>query len=49
MAFKIDAFNVFNTKNLLTPNTSIGSANAGVITGTNGDNRDFQGSVTLYF
>lgn len=49
LAFKLDAFNVFNTKNLLTPNTSIGSANAGVITGTNQDNRDFQGSVTLSF
>ncbi len=49
LAFKLDAFNVFNTKNLLTPNTSIGSSNAGVITGTNGDNRDFQGSITLNF
>ena len=49
LAFKLDAFNVFNTKNLLTPNTSIGSANAGVITGTNQDNRDLQGSVTLSF
>ena len=49
LAIKLDAFNVFNTKNLLTPNTSIGSANAGVITGTNQDNRDFQGSVTLSF
>jgi len=49
LAFKLDAFNVFNTKNLLTPNTSIGSANAGVITGTNQDNRDLQGSATIYF
>ncbi len=49
LAFRLDAFNVFNTKNLLTPNTAIGSANAGVITGTNQDNRDFQASVTLSF
>ena len=49
ISFKADAFNVFNTKNLLTPNTSIGSANAGVITGTNQDNRDLQASATIYF
>jgi hypothetical protein len=44
-----DAFNAFNHPNFLTPNTSIGSANAGVISGTNLDNRDMQLSAKFVF
>ena len=49
LAFKIDSFNVFNTPNFSTPNSAAGSGNFGKITGTVLDNRDFQGSATLYF
>ena len=49
IAFKLDAFNLFNTKNLATPNAALGASTAGQITGTVNDNRDLQGSVTLYF
>jgi len=46
---KFDAFNAFNTPNFSTPNTAIGSAQAGQITGTVNDNRDLQASATFYF
>jgi len=49
LAIKVDAFNVFNTPNFATPNTSLGSVNAGKIIGTVLDNRDLQASATLYF
>jgi hypothetical protein len=49
LAFRFDAFNTFNTPNFATPNASLGSATAGQITGTINDNRDLQGSITLYF
>lgn len=49
LALKIDSFNVFNTPNFATPNSAAGSASFGKITGTILDNRDFQGSATLYF
>jgi hypothetical protein len=46
---KFDAFNAFNTPNFSTPNTAIGAALAGQITGTVNDNRDLQASATFYF
>jgi hypothetical protein len=46
---KFDAFNAFNTPNFSNPNTAIGSAQAGQITGTVNDNRDLQASATFYF
>lgn len=49
LAIKVDAFNIFNTSNFSAPNTSIGSATAGQITGTVNDNRDLQASATIYF
>ena len=49
LAFKLDAFNLFNTPNFATPNSAAGSGTFGKITGTVLDNRDLQGSVTLYF
>lgn len=49
LAFRLDAFNTFNTPNFSTPNAALGSATAGQITGTVNDNRDLQGSITLYF
>ena len=49
LAVKFDAFNAFNTPNFSTPNTAIGSATAGQITGTVNDNRDLQASATFYF
>lgn len=49
VAIKVDAFNIFNTPNFGTPNTSLGSATAGQITGTVNDNRDLQASATIYF
>jgi hypothetical protein len=45
---KLDAFNAFNTPNFATPNTAIGAATAGQITGTVNDNRDMQASATFY-
>jgi hypothetical protein len=44
-----DAFNSFNHPNFLNPNASIGSATAGVISGTNLDNRDMQLSAKIVF
>ena len=49
LSLKFDAFNAFNTPNFSTPNTAIGSAQAGQITGTVNDNRDLQASATFYF
>ncbi|WP_446742896.1 carboxypeptidase regulatory-like domain-containing protein [Silvibacterium acidisoli] len=49
LALKLDAFNIFNTPNFSTPNTALGSATAGTITGTVNDNRDLQASFTFYF
>ena len=49
LAVKVDGFNVFNTPNFATPNTAIGAATAGQITGTVNDNRDMQASATFYF
>jgi hypothetical protein len=44
-----DAFNAFNHPNFLNPNASIGAATAGVISGTNLDNRDMQLSAKIVF
>jgi hypothetical protein len=49
LAVKVDGFNVFNTPNFANPNTAIGAATAGQITGTVNDNRDMQASATFYF
>ena len=49
LSIKVDAFNVFNTPNFANPNTAIGGATAGQITGTINDNRDMQASATFYF
>jgi len=49
LAFRMDAFNAFNTPNFGEPNTAIGSSNAGKITGTVNDNRDLQASTTFTF
>ena len=49
LAIKFDAFNAFNTPNFAIPNTAIGAATAGQITGTVNDNRDLQASATFYF
>jgi len=49
LAFRLDAFNLFNTPNFSTPNAALGASTAGQITGTVNDNRDLQGSVTFYF
>jgi hypothetical protein len=49
LAIRMDAFNAFNTPNFSTPNAALGSATAGQITGTVNDNRDWQGSITLYY
>ncbi|HTZ60406.1 MAG TPA: carboxypeptidase regulatory-like domain-containing protein [Acidobacteriaceae bacterium] len=49
LALRGDAFNSFNHPNFLNPNSAIGSATAGVITGTNLDNRDMQVSAKLVF
>lgn len=49
LALKMDSFNVLNTPNFSTPNSAAGSSNFGKIIGTVMDNRDFQGSVTIYF
>ncbi|MBV9266140.1 MAG: hypothetical protein JO061_08230 [Acidobacteriaceae bacterium] len=49
LAFRLDAFNAFNTPNFGSPNSAIGSASAGKITSTVIDNRDLQASTTLSF
>jgi hypothetical protein len=49
LALRGDAFNAFNHPNFLNPNSAIGSATAGVISGTNLDNRDMQLSAKLVF
>jgi len=49
LQFRADAFNAFNHPNFLNPNASIGSATAGVISGTNLDNRDMQLSAKIVF
>ncbi|MEG9436328.1 TonB-dependent receptor [Edaphobacter sp. HDX4] len=49
IAFRLDAFNIFNTPNFATPSAALGSSTAGQITGTVNDNRDLQGSFTFYF
>ena len=49
LAIRGDAFNSLNHPNFLNPNSAIGSATAGVITGTNLDNRDMQISAKLVF
>lgn len=49
LSLKFDAFNAFNTPNFANPNTAIGAATAGQITGTVNDNRDLQASATFYF
>ena len=49
LRFRLDAFNSFNTPNFGQPNTSIGSSNAGKITGTVNDNSDLQASTTFTF
>jgi hypothetical protein len=49
LALRGDAFNSLNHPNFLNPNSAIGSATAGVITGTNLDNRDMQLSAKLVF
>jgi hypothetical protein len=46
---RLDAFNAMNTPNFANPNAAIGSATAGVITGTLNDNRDLQASATVTF
>jgi Carboxypeptidase regulatory-like domain/TonB-dependent Receptor Plug Domain len=49
LAIRGDAFNAFNHPNFLNPNSAIGSSVAGVISGTNLDNRDMQLSAKLVF
>ncbi len=49
LALRGDAFNAFNHPNFLNPNSAIGSAQAGIISGTNLDNRDMQVSAKLVF
>ena len=49
LALRGDAFNAFNHPNFLNPNSAIGSSTAGVITGTNLDNRDMQVSAKIVF
>jgi Carboxypeptidase regulatory-like domain/TonB-dependent Receptor Plug Domain len=49
LALRGDAFNAFNHPNFLNPSSAIGSATAGVISGTNLDNRDMQVSAKLVF
>jgi hypothetical protein len=49
LQLRADAFNTFNHPNFLNPNTNIGSATAGVISGTNLDNRDMQLSAKFVF
>ncbi|HMF75857.1 MAG TPA: TonB-dependent receptor [Bryobacteraceae bacterium] len=49
LRLRMDAFNATNTPNFLNPNAQIGSANAGVITGTLNDNRDLQASAMFTF
>jgi hypothetical protein len=49
LALRGDAFNSLNHPNFLNPSSAIGSATAGVISGTNLDNRDMQISAKLVF
>lgn len=51
MQFRAEAFNAFNTPNFAVSalNTSIGSPTAGVITGTNIDNREFEFALKMNF
>jgi Carboxypeptidase regulatory-like domain/TonB-dependent Receptor Plug Domain len=49
IAIRGDAFNALNHPNFLNPNAAIGASTAGVISGTNLDNRDMQVSAKLVF
>ena len=49
LALRGDAFNALNHPNFLNPNSAIGSSQAGVISGTNLDNRDMQVSAKFVF
>jgi hypothetical protein len=49
LALRGDAFNAFNHPNFLNPNSAIGSSQAGIISGTNIDNRDMQVSAKFVF
>ncbi len=49
LALRGDSFNAFNHPNFLNPNSAIGSSTAGVISGTNLDNRDMQVSAKIVF
>ncbi|HTV56061.1 MAG TPA: TonB-dependent receptor, partial [Terriglobia bacterium] len=51
LQFRAEAFNAFNTPNFSVEdlNTAIGSPTAGVITGTNLDNREFEFAFKLLF
>ncbi len=51
MQFRAEAFNAFNTPNFSVNNlnTAIGSPTAGVITGTNIDNREFEFALKVIF
>jgi hypothetical protein len=49
LRFQFDAFNLFNTPSFGFPNANIGSATAGKITSTLGDNRDLQFALKFEF
>ncbi len=49
LRFQFDAFNLFNTPAFGFPNANIGSATAGKITSTLGDNRDLQFALKFEF
>ncbi len=49
LQLRVEAFNLFNTPQLDLPDATIGSAGAGRITATVGDNRQFQFALRLAF
>jgi hypothetical protein len=49
LEFRAEAFNITNTPTFLAPNATIGSASAGIITGTLNAGRVLQGALKLYF
>jgi len=47
--FRWDAFNVTNHPNFANPSSNVDGGNFGVITGTNGNPRIFQGALRVTF